>query len=65
MQMQIYNKKTKELIAWIETRTGDIVLNDAYGVRTGKNLKVREDEYYADSRYKKGDGKRKKVRIAG
>ena len=64
MQMQIYNKKTKEVVAWLETRTGNIVLHNDYGVKTGSNLRVKEVNH-VHSRCEKGNGKREKVCVTG
>ena len=49
MQIQIYNKQNKELVAWLyidcdEDKVVDIVLHKDYDVKVGKNLKVREED---------------------
>ena len=44
MQMQIYNKKTQEIIAWLDTVEGNILVHSDYGVKTGSRLSVRETD---------------------
>lgn len=63
MQVQIYKKDTKELIAWLDTLEGNVVVNNDYGVKTGSNLKVKEGEGCAEYGYFKSNGERKKVYI--
>lgn len=63
MQVQIYNKKTKELIAWFDTYSGDVVVNDEYGVKTGRNLHIKEGKSSADYGPFESNGKRRKVYI--
>lgn len=66
MQMQIYRKSDGELVAWLDTLDGNIVVNAEFGVRTGSDLRVREGKNYEKiRRCAKADGEREKVYITG
>lgn len=65
MQLQIYNKKTQELIAWLDTVDGNVVVNGDYGVKTGSNLLVTEGRRNVTYGCIKGNAERKKVYITG
>ena len=42
MQYQIFNSKTGELVAWLDTESDDAVLKKGYEVQKGDNLTVQE-----------------------
>lgn len=65
MQVQIFKKDTKELIAWFDTRDGSVVVNDDYDVKTGRKLHIREGKSSEDYGPFESDGKRRKVYITG
>ena len=43
MQYQVFNEKTGELVAWIDTKKKDAVCMKGFDVKSGKNLTVHED----------------------
>lgn len=65
MQLQIYNKKTQELVAWLDTIDGNVVVSEEFGVKTGSNLKVREGKSDVTYGCFKSNAERKKVYITG
>ena len=44
MQYQVYDAKSNELIAWIDTSKNDAVCKDGYEVRAGSYLQFVESE---------------------
>lgn len=42
MQYQIFNSKTGELVAWLDTEKEDAILKRGYEVQSGSNLTVQE-----------------------
>ena len=43
MQYQVFNEKTGELVAWIDTKKKDAVCMKGFDVKRGKNLTVHEE----------------------
>ena len=43
MQYQVFNEKTGELVAWIDTKKKDAVCMKGFDVKRGKNLTVQEE----------------------
>lgn len=44
MQYQIYEEKTGDLIAWLDTAKEDQIVKDGFGIKAGKHLTVMEIE---------------------
>ena len=44
MEIQVFDNKSRELIAWIDTESGETVCQDGYDVISGENLLVIEEE---------------------
>lgn len=44
MQYQVFNKQTREVVAWIDTNSDELVLHKDYDIRIGKDLSAIEEE---------------------
>lgn len=44
MQYQVYEEKTGDLIAWIDTEKEDQIVKDGFCVKAGEHLAVTESE---------------------
>lgn len=44
MQYQVYEEKTGDLIAWLDTAKENQIVKDGFGIKVGKHLTVMESE---------------------
>lgn len=42
MEIQVFDSKNGEIIAWIDMKSGETVCKDGYDIKVGENLRAME-----------------------